>query len=232
MIRAMTEVKIREDEYQYAKALLSHVQGIPPGAVVTRDRKLLLHGRMILVNPNHTPSTTPRSGGNRQTARTSRLMEALESLEQAGQRSADSELYEGATSYFPDGLTAAALTRSPNLSHVASRTVQAIVFSDVLVLVDVGAGDVGEGQLMQEIGLSRVLGVHNAATDGTLTPLLSSEHELTRGRSQSVALPWIFCLAKSCSMAHLKKAAPASFARFICDPFLKTLVPLRTKTPG
>ncbi|KIY67037.1 hypothetical protein CYLTODRAFT_16755 [Cylindrobasidium torrendii FP15055 ss-10] len=49
IIAAMTEVKVREDEYEHIKGLVANIRGLP-GDVAMRDRKLLHQGRVYLAS--------------------------------------------------------------------------------------------------------------------------------------------------------------------------------------
>ncbi|KAJ3504049.1 hypothetical protein NLJ89_g8144 [Agrocybe chaxingu] len=60
VIKVMTEVKLREDEYMLLKAFSARIQGLPAsGGIATRERRLLHSGPLCLVISNLSPNIGP-----------------------------------------------------------------------------------------------------------------------------------------------------------------------------
>lgn len=92
IVRVLTEVKVREDEYDLIKRYLSRIQGLPSSAqLATRERRLLQQGILHLVNLTDStadyparitgiskiPSPTTKQNGANSVNRTSRLATAV-----------------------------------------------------------------------------------------------------------------------------------------------------------
>lgn len=64
IVRVMTEVKVREDEYDFIKDLASNIRGFPPSLqLASRDRRLLCQAQLSLApESEQDPSSTPKAG--------------------------------------------------------------------------------------------------------------------------------------------------------------------------
>ena len=86
VIRVMTEVKIREDEYNLLKVFSSRIQGLPAGnSLATRERRLLYSGPLSLILDNIAMSSdisresvdTKQKSDFKRTNRASKFMDAF-----------------------------------------------------------------------------------------------------------------------------------------------------------
>lgn len=86
VIRVMTEVKIREDEYSLLKAFATRVQGLlAPSELATRERRLLQSGPLVLVvsdlkgtlRENRKSSSWHQGRDANRAKRVSKLMDAI-----------------------------------------------------------------------------------------------------------------------------------------------------------
>ncbi|CAA7264593.1 unnamed protein product [Cyclocybe aegerita] len=86
VIKVMTEVKLREDEYMLLKAFSARIQGLPASSgIATRERRLLHSGPLCLVISNLSPNIGPhvdinghpRSSDAKRQSRSSKLLDAV-----------------------------------------------------------------------------------------------------------------------------------------------------------
>ncbi|KAJ8516741.1 hypothetical protein ONZ45_g5983 [Pleurotus djamor] len=114
MIRVMTEVKIREDEYELAKGINKRVKGLPQGFdLASRDRRLLHEGPLALMpcssdtqgysSVTKSSTLTPRW---EPAQRNSRLVEAINGWDNSRRARSDSTT-SSATGYSVDSCSSA-----------------------------------------------------------------------------------------------------------------------------
>ncbi|KAJ7302342.1 Dbl homology domain-containing protein, partial [Mycena albidolilacea] len=117
VIKVMTEVKIREDEYDLVKSMSRRIKGLPPSvSLAKRGRRLLCHGQFLWVGtdpggsartrtpPKEAPSFDDhRSSRHRDNTalqkRTSNLVDAVHEWDQRRARSGSSASASTAASY-------------------------------------------------------------------------------------------------------------------------------------
>ena len=83
VIKVMTEVKIREDEYNLIKRFSTRIQGLPASSqLATRDRRLLHSGPLGLVVSDRGPTRAKRNSGsgNKSTAESKRSSKLADSI--------------------------------------------------------------------------------------------------------------------------------------------------------
>jgi len=157
----MTEVKVREDEYQYLKAVVERIEGFRTytAQVMTRERKLLAQGRVYLGSENAAvfASSAPRDAG--QNTRNGRLIDAIRGRQQQQQDAASFSSQSAMSCWTVDNGSIISGTGERSV-----REAQTFVFSDMVILADVVQMDNGEAQwiLMEDVGISRVLGIESS----------------------------------------------------------------------
>lgn len=176
IIRVMSEVKLREDEYDLVKEIASSILGLPlPTQLAKRERRLLTQGSLYLMSthdqpplvtgPSHIPS-----------GRNSKLVAAINAW---GSTATSFHSYDTTSSVSGYGAYQPLTTRPedhlsklkweagsdsdsrPLPHHMA---VYAFIFTDIMVLVTPISGQpASDGcpkwRLLEKIGVSRVLNV-------------------------------------------------------------------------
>ena len=159
LIKVMTEVKAREDEYEAAKRLLERVRGLPAGSgLLRRERRLLRHGPLVRVPV----SDGAANDGEQPGQRTSRFMEAINDWDRrkhAG--STPSNVTTGSYgSYNPSIITDGQAADPTRPAPCSTRTsVYAFAFSDVILLATPIAGERDLWMLCEDVGVARVVDV-------------------------------------------------------------------------
>ncbi|KAK2459452.1 hypothetical protein APHAL10511_008529 [Amanita phalloides] len=196
VVRVMTEVKVREDEYDLLKDLVTRIRGLPPNLqLVTRDRRFLCQGKLYLADdgdqyllldkagnqdvPTHTKPTMKERAGNR----ISRLASAVQAWDSLRGRSgsikstasscaglsirSDVSQHFSKSEYVPS-------CETPPPSEVR-KGVHLFVFSDLAILATSVSQDLSKPtfQVMSGIGLCQIFHV---------------EIEADRGEDESVAV--------------------------------------------
>ncbi|KIL55619.1 hypothetical protein M378DRAFT_90630 [Amanita muscaria Koide BX008] len=174
IVRVMTEVKLREDEYDMMKELLSKIQGLPPGlSLATRERRLLCQGQLYLVRESHQVNASALDPGQatspkptfkeRAGNRMSRLASAVQAWDT--QRGRSDSIKSNASSCA--GLSVRSRSSPDCRFHDAGRNfppdeslmpIQLFLFSDLALLATSISQDPVNPmfQLIDEFGLSQV----------------------------------------------------------------------------
>lgn len=173
LIKVMTEVKAREDEYDASKRLLARVRGLPAGSgLLCRERRLLHHGPLVRLPPPDTPMGDQDDGGP-PGQRNSRLMEAINDWDRRKRAGSNATAGSYATtvgSYGGRSVTSAKSVTELQEGRVGSvrSAVYAFVFSDVILLAAPVAGERDVWILCEDVGVARVVGLDSRA-DGIMT---------------------------------------------------------------
>lgn len=197
IIRVMSEVKFREDEYDGIKEIVSRIHGLPTN-VVKRERRLLCQGTLRRIPlPEHPPGLDPVAPAEFVPPRSSQLISAINdwgmrrhvpgsskstnstamsfiSLETASCASA-SLTFDKASIIHPQYHTAdtSNCTGTQQRVNALGDTFHAFIFTDILVLASPSERRTSSGSpswvLLEDIGLSRILGViENTELPGTV----------------------------------------------------------------
>lgn len=170
MIKVMTEVKLREDEYEFVKTVIRRIQGLPD--IAGRDRRLLHQGQIFHVTRR---SRMPTASSPQVPDRSNRLVTAIHDWDVRRSRAGSfASTATGSSWEVPP-------TPTPVSSKIPSRLgasrfadeenetmVHVFVFSDVLVLASPLTGNdatVPEWSLYEN-GLARVMEFRHVSGGG------------------------------------------------------------------
>lgn len=161
MIKAMTDVKLREDEYEFTKTISRRISGLPD--IARRDRRLLHHGQVRRVHQD--PPISPLRD------RSSRLVNAINDWDNRRARSGSTTTASSASSWeMPPSPSPS--SRQPKFTPPTA--IHLFVFSDLLVscvsLQDYQ--DATDGlALCEDIGITRILEVKDDTEQGMDFPM-------------------------------------------------------------
>lgn len=187
IIRVMSEVKFREDEYDVIKEIVSRIHGLPTD-VVKRERRLLCRGTLRQISlPEHPLGYGPVAPVESIPLRSSRLISAINDWGMRRHVSGSSKSTNSTAMSFMSLETASCASASltfdkasiihpryhaantPNCNgtrqqaNVPGDILHAFIFTDILVLANPSehrtSSDSPSWVLLEDIGLSRILGV-------------------------------------------------------------------------
>ncbi|KAJ6510578.1 hypothetical protein C8R45DRAFT_1207478 [Mycena sanguinolenta] len=137
VIKVMTEVKVREDEYDLVKGMSRRIKGLPPSvSLAKRGRRLLCQGQLLRVGTDpcvsgssqlpikeSPPVDNRRNSRPRATTPAQKLVEAVHEWDQRRGRSAsNASTSTGASSYSAQSSAASSEPpKTPSSSHFPSR---------------------------------------------------------------------------------------------------------------
>lgn len=169
VIRVLSEVKFREDEYDVVKDISSRIQGLPPCTqLAKRERRLLTQGTLhyttaqILTEPNSVTRLDTVSNG------TSRLTTAINSLSpQHGRPELVQSRNTMANSYEKPSQrekSRASPSRKPSTQELSLKmAVHVFVFNDLIILTTPipkrASNRCQNWRLLDDIGIARILTV-------------------------------------------------------------------------
>ncbi|KAF9018362.1 Dbl homology domain-containing protein [Hymenopellis radicata] len=162
MIKVMTEVKLREDEYEFTKTISRRISGLSD--IARRDRRLLQHGQVHRVHQD--PPMNPLRD------RSSRLVNAINDWDNRRARSGSTTTASSASSWeMPPSPSPS--SRQPKFNPPTA--IHLFVFSDLLVscvpLQD--HQDSADGwALCEDIGITRILEVKDDTQQDIFLELL------------------------------------------------------------
>jgi hypothetical protein len=187
IVRVMTEVKLREDEYDHIKDLTSTIRGLSPKLqLATRDRRFLCQGQLYLTpDGDQDVLSTPKAGNQELTTppkpmlkeragnRMSRLASAVQAWDTLRGRSGSIKSTTSSCAGFSIRSDVSRdLSKGEHASSYetteARKTVHLFLLSDLIILATPTSQDPGKPsfQLVNGIGLSLVFHAELQAEDG------------------------------------------------------------------
>lgn len=202
IVRVMTEVKLREDEYDHIKNLTSTIRGLSPKLqLATRDRRFLCQGQLYLtLDGDQDVLSTPKAGNQELTTppkptlkeragnRMSRLASAVQAWDTLRGRSGSVKSTTSSCAGFSIRSDVSrdlskgehAPSYETATTTEARKTIHLFLLSDLVILATPISQDPDKPsfQLVNGIGLSQVFHAELEAGDGHLTESVALELDL------------------------------------------------------